>query len=137
MDGPSPKEKKALEDLASRGGCRNPAALQAVWPELWRTMRPIAEFIRKARRQHPELKNVHKACGKEPSREPPPRHLVEQLRAEVASLLGLRPDQTASLHPNSPWQSGLIREVQKQAATQTRPLRAGSTRGPPWAYQRP
>jgi len=79
-------------------------------------MAPISNLLRAARRKHPELKHMHKACGKEPLREPPPSRVVEEVRRDIAEHLGLRPELTASRHPNSPWQAGLIREIQRRAA---------------------
>ena len=108
------KERRAQEDSESCAGMRNPADLERKWPRLWETMDKVKQVLLQARRKHPELVGLAKHCGEEVAN-PVEEHILQEVRLEVAEVLGVASDQADWHHQASPWRPFLVKGVQVEA----------------------
>jgi len=128
----SRREQKVKEDAAAWAGARNPWQLQRTWPQLWRGLEPISDILCRAVQEVSARQDLSAACGKEPQRGPPEEHHVEPIRAAIAKTLGCDLSSTASQHPCSPWQAGLIESVQRATDDTDTAIVRWMRDPPPW-----
>ena len=110
----SMKEQRDQEDADSRGGMRNPHALEDRWPKLWETMADVRKLLLQLRYHFPELNGLMGCCGSEPARQPPDDLLLDQVRRVLAVYLEIPLIDALATHPASPWKAGLVRALQER-----------------------
>ena len=112
----SRKAVREREDRESRAGMRNPADLEAGWPELWECMGRVRRVLEKARNKNEELKDLTDLCGEQPARRPVTEAVLHELRCDLADELGIARGEVEFHHPASTWRYRLIQGVQAEAA---------------------
>ena len=99
-------------------------------------MKPVSEALAKARNEDPELRGLRGALGKAATRAPPSDESVRRLRATVAEVLGLTPEEGEDRHPASPWRHRLVAAVQDRSLDPDRVLRDWLQNGAPMGIKK-
>ena len=98
----SAKEARDAEDQICSAGCRNPADLSDVWPQLWATMEQIRSVLRRAWVISSDLRGLSDCCGPSPTRSPPLAASVLAVRHELERVFevpaGVFDDITPPVH---------------------------------------
>ena len=128
---------KQEEDARSWGGLRDPADLQGTWPELWAAMVPITKAIHKVRDRMEVFRGLSRCFGKNSAKQRPTEDQISQLRAEVASSMGLTPQAAEEKHQHSPWRPNLVRAIQGAAGDPDTAIQQWLAEGAPMGIRLP
>jgi len=136
VDPDSRKETKDKEDARALAGCRNPARLDKVWPELWSALAPVGAILAESVSSTHDLSDLWKACGESPSRAPPLEKSVATVRSKVARQLGLEPAAAEERHSCAPWRYNLLAAVQSVTKDPDKAVPRWLKEGAPMGIQR-
>ena len=112
---PSAREQRNEEDRHCSAGCRNPAGLQEVWPDLWETMSIVGNVLLRARTASSDLRGLVGCCGDSPSRPPPLPASLVAIRHELERVFEVPRDTFDWHHAASPWRAELVGSVMHRA----------------------
>ena len=96
-------------------GARNCFEVVSAWPELVRTMAPVREVLRQARRNNKSFQNLAGLCGDSPSRKPPSEKSLLLLRHTLGGTLDVPMALVDKHHRSSPWRWAFVKAVQQRA----------------------
>ena len=110
-DTKSAKEKREAEDLSCKAGMRNAGWFEHELPHLWRVMAVVAKVLLDMRSKISELRGLSACCGSAPSREPPTKEALKVVRAVLAEVMDVVPDEFEKHNAASTWRPFLVKKV--------------------------
>ena len=116
IDELSRKAVKGTEDREATAGCRNPAALAEIWPELWDVMASVLKILSDARSFSSDLRGLRGCCGSNPERAPPSDATLRAVRRGLERCFVLEPGTFEKQHEASPWRTELVATILYRAA---------------------